>query len=65
MRPFLATFLAILTICAFTACESAGATQYDGVSRFAADAPYSDLGAPDEAPPAPEIPGNAGSSENI
>ena len=57
MKPFTAMFMAIFTICALAACESAG-NQYDGVSRFAADRPYYGPGsAPHEAPPAPEVPG--------
>ncbi len=57
MRPFLATFLSVLSVWALAACESAGGSQYDGVSRFAGEHPFHGPGAgPGEPPPAPEIP---------
>ncbi len=66
MRPFLATFPAILSVCAVAACQLAGASQYDGVSRFAAGSPYYGPGSgPRETPPAPETPANGGQGKNI
>ena len=57
MRPFLATFLAVMSVCALAACESASGSQYDGVSRFAGEHPFHGPAAgSSEPPPAPEIP---------
>lgn len=58
MRTFAATLMAILGICALSACESPGGDQYDGVSRFAgASTPYYGPGSPPrEVSPAPDSP---------
>lgn len=53
MKGFAATFLAILVICAFAACESA--PESDGTTRYAWSS-YNGPGSDEVLPPKPDLP---------